>query len=466
MTKQITIDPITRIEGHSEIRIFLNDDDRVSDVQFAVKSFRGFERFLEGAPIEALPQYTARVCGICYTAHILASCKALENALEIRISEPAKKLRELLYMGNFIQSHTLSIAVLSLPDLIPGGTRETRNIQHLLADHRDLAEKSVKLSQLGLTLTRLAGKRAVHPVTPVIGGMLQPLQPGDRDVLERRLESAVDTVEALWQFVFSAFRSNPDLLDGGGIETAYLSLNGERGVEFYDGSQLAIADKSGEIVATVPPERYGDIMRQEEREFSYMKFPVLVNGARFRVGPLARLNVCKQYTTPRAQTMSEALLAEYRAPLHNSMFFHLARIIELMYTVERATELLQDDDLLSDRVKPDVYRAREAEGVGVLEAPRGTLVHIYDIDGEGFARKVQLNVATQHNNFAINAALKETAQRIVRQVPPPEAVLNELEMIVRAYDPCLSCATHVLGRPAVRVQFIRSNDGDAPRLDQ
>lgn len=459
MTK-IVIDPVTRIEGHSEIQISLDGENKVSDVRFAVKSFRGFERFLEGTPIELLPQYTARVCGICYTAHILASCKALEHALNIEISEPARKLRELLFLGNFIQSHTLSIAVLSLPDLLPGGTRETRNIQTLLANHGDLAKKAIGLSQLGLTITRLAGKRSVHPITPVIGGMLKPLTAGERDQLLTRLEGAVETVDALWETVMPVLRHNPGLLDAGKIETAFLALNDPNGVNFYDSRELAIADKSGNIAAAVPPGRYIDIMRQEEQDFSYMKFPVLINGAQFRVGPLARLNVCKKYATPRAQAMLDDLLGEFKLPLQNSMFYHPARIIELMYAVERVADLLQDDDLLSEQVKPGVYQAREARGVGVLEAPRGTLVHIYEIDDEGFAQQVRLNVATQHNNYAINAALYETARRIIQQVPPEESVLNELEMIVRAYDPCLSCATHVLGKAGANVRIFQAAGGE------
>lgn len=455
MKQQIVIDPVTRVEGHSEIQIILDDQERVNDVRFSVKSFRGFERFLEGTPIESLPQLTARICGICYTAHILASCKALENALGITVSPEARQLRELLYLGNFIESHVLSIAALSLPDFVPGLKPQERNVAFLLNSHGELVRRSMKLRQLGSAITRLVGKRPVHPITPVIGGVLQPLQPEDRKELVKLLEGAYETIGELWTIVTKAIRSDPALRQTGDIRSAYLALKGKAGVEFYDAETLAVVSEEGQTLEAFPAAQYVDRVIEEERDFSYMKFPRLKSGVRFRVGPVARVNVCGRFTTPYAQTMLERLSAEYPLPWHGSMFYHLARLVELMYAVERAKELLQDDELLSDRVKPGVYANRTGQGVGIVEAPRGTLVHIYDVDDKGYATRLRFYVATQHNNFAINDALTETARRLVTGPAPEEAALNRLEMIVRAYDPCLSCATHMLGQPTMDVSVHR-----------
>lgn len=437
---KITINPVTRVEGDSQITLNLNPAGQIEGAQFSVQVFRGFERFLVGAPIEMLPQMTARLCGICYTAHILTSCKALENALEIKISPEARRLRELLHLGNFIESHTLSIAALSLPDFVtPALSRKDRNIGFLLA-HSDLARQAMKLRQFGSMITKLAGKRPIHPVTPVIGGLLQPLRAQERDELIHMLDGAQTTVAELWQFMWNAFRASPEIKQAGAIESAFMSMRGEQGIEFYD-ADLAIVDKQGAPHSTFPAVDYSQHVTEEEREYSYMKFPVLKDGTRFRVGPLARVNVCGKFSTPQAQKMLIQLVAEYPMPIQNSLFYHLTRIAELTYAIEKAGEILQDPCILSNNVKPGIYHARDAHGVGIVEAPRGTLVHIYDMDAAGCLKNIRLYVATQHNNFAINDALTETAKRIAG-VSNEETTLNKLEMIIRAYDPCLSCATH------------------------
>ena len=458
MKQKIVVDPVTRIEGHAELDIITDDAGVVEEARFSVKSFRGFEKFLEGAPMELLPPTTARICGICYTSHVLASCKALENALNIEITPEARKLREILHLGNFIESHALSIAALSLPDLLfhKNGPHE-RNLAFLLKQREFLVRRAMKLRQAGSLITRFAGKRQVHPISPVIGGVLQPLNTEERDEIATMMEGAKDTVSAMWQLIWEAFHDYEDIAMLGETRSAFLSMKGREGVELYD-ADLAIMSENGELIQEFPPSRYLDFVEEEERDFSYMKFPVLKNGTKFRVGPLARLNICRKFPTPNSQWMMNAITSEYALPLQNSMLYHPARVAETMYAIERAEQLLNDEDLLSDKVKPEVCKAKEGRGIGIVEAPRGTLVHIYDIDSHGYAKSIALYVATQHNNFAMNDALTNTAKRIITGPSPEETTLNKLEMIIRAYDPCLSCATHTIGQREFRIN-LRKQDG-------
>ena len=453
MGHRMLIDPITRVEGHAELDIFTDDSGKGGEVRFSVKSFRGFEKFLEGSPIELLPPLTARVCGICYTAHLLASCKAIEDALGIEITVEARKFRELLHLGNFIESHALSLSALSLPDiLLYEGKPEERNIVFLFNNRQDLLRRALKLRQAGSLITKIAGRRPVHPVSIVIGGILQPLKREDRDEIATAMKGAKETILELWHLLWDAFQCNEELVKLGALESSFLSIKGSNGVELYDGD-LALADKDGRIIKEFSASHYLDVITEEERPFSYMKFPVHKDGVKFRVGPLARLNISKKFATPVAQSLFSLMTSAYIMPFQNSMLYHLSRAAEAMYAVERAEELLLDEDLLSDRVMPGVYRSREARGVGIVEAPRGTLVHIYDITAEGYAQKIDLYVATQHNNFAINDALTETAKKMRLGPSAQETTLNNLEMIVRAYDPCFSCATHAFGQRELRVNL-------------
>lgn len=442
MATTLTIDPITRIEGHSQVDIFLEDGDKVREARFAVKSFRGFEVFLEGVPMEFLPRYTARVCGICYTAHSLASCKALEAALGIEISAAARKLREFLHIGNYLESHSLHLGVLSLPDFVyRDGQPEKRHVGQLLKDKEDLVRRVMKLRQAGSLITKAVGRRVVHPVAAVIGGVLQPPKAEDLLEVKKHLDGGRETIQELWDIVVPALQGDAGFLDLGNINTASLATKGAAGVEFYDGP-LVLQDEQGAVVAEFPAAKYLDYIREEERDFSYMKFPVLKDKRPFRVGPAARLNINKTYTTPKAGAMAKDLFAAFGDPLHPSMALHAVRIAELMYALERAEELMADGDILSEKVKPATYKGRDGVGVGIVEAPRGSLVHIYEVNQKGYATKVSLYVATQHNNYAINDAITKTAATLITNASPPETALNRIEMVVRAYDPCLSCATH------------------------
>jgi F420-non-reducing hydrogenase large subunit len=453
MATTLTIDPITRVEGHSQIDIFLDDGDKVKEARFAVKSFRGFEVFLEGVPIEFLPRYTARVCGICYTAHSLASCKALEAALGIEVSPAARKLREFLHLGNYIESHPLHLGALALPDFVSGdGKPEQRHLGQLLKAHEDLLRRVMKLRQAGSLITKAVGRRVVHPVAAVIGGVLQPPQAEDLVKIHKHLDGAEATLRELRDIIVPALQRDAALLNLGAITTSSLALKGARGVEIYDGP-VVIQDERGGAVVEFSADKYLDYVQEEERDFSYMKFPVLKDNRPFRVGPAARLNVNKTYTTPKAAAMAAELIAAFGYPLQPSMVLHAVRIAETMYAVEKAEELMADGDIVSDKVKPGTYHGRDGVGVGIVEAPRGVLAHIYEINKEGFATKVSLYVATQHNNFAINDAVTRAASALITNAAPSETALNRIEMVVRAYDPCLSCATHTVNGRALAINL-------------
>jgi F420-non-reducing hydrogenase large subunit len=361
-------------------------------------------------------------------------------------------------MGNFVESHALAIAALSLPDLLfhKNGPQE-RNLAFLLKQREFLVRRAMKLRQAGSLITKFAGKREIHPISPVIGGVLQTLKTEERDEIATMMEGAKDTVSAMWQLIWETLHDNEDIALLGETRSAFLSMKGREGVELYD-ADLAIMSGDGEIIKEFPSSNYLDFIDEEERDFSYMKFPVLKDGTKFRVGPLARLNICRMFSTPNSQKMMDEITSAYALPLQNSMLYHLARVAETMYALERAEQLLNDEDLLSDKVKPDVCRAKEGRGIGIIEAPRGTLVHIYDIDSNGYAKNIGLYVATQHNNFAINDALTKTAKQILIGPAPEETTLNKLEMIIRAYDPCLSCATHTIGQRGFRIN-LRQQDG-------
>ncbi|MCP4228770.1 MAG: Ni/Fe hydrogenase subunit alpha [bacterium] len=458
-TRQIEIDPVTRIEGHAKIIINLSDSGDVSETRFSVLSFRGFERFLVGTPVESLPNITSRICGICYTSHHLTSVQAIENAWDVSISETSRKLRKLLLAGQFIESHALSLAVLSLPDLLyPNEKPENRNIQFLLKKHEDLVKAAIKLRQAGSNCTKIIGRRAVHPISAVIGGMAKPVTLEERANLQSELESCKETLVG-FRDVFVQFLEKADesILNLGNIESDYFGMHDDGKLSF-DKGRLRLIDPTGAIKADFPASEYFDYIHEEEADFSYMKFPKTKEGSSFRVGPLARVNIATEIPTPLASEILSGIENIIPRPWNGTMLYHFARLIELVFVWETAIGLLADPEISSEDVIPEPFKMKNAEGIGITEAPRGTLIHNYVLSEDGFCEKARFVVATQHNNMGINESLHETAVRLVKNTDAEETELNKLEMIVRAYDPCLSCATHELNQRDLIVE-IRNSDG-------
>ncbi len=453
MSKTIRIDPITRIEGHGKVTLTLDEQGQIARALFCVKEFRGFEKFCEGALAENLPRLMSRICGICPVSHCLAATKAVEDCFKVTIPATAIQLRELLLLGQVLESHVLSLAFLSLPDLaLADAPPRPRNVIRLAQTHREAVERALELRDAGLAVVETVGRRAGSPIGVRIGGMVQPLAETERQALLARLAATEASVVWFGQLWHSLLEQHADVIETlGDIQTAYMGLGRNKNVAFYDGD-VRVIDRDGRPLATFSAERYSDFVEEKTEDWSYMKFSVLKSGEHLRVGPLARVNLADEMPTPLANAELEWFRSRYPRPTGKTLCYHAARWVEAVYAFERCRELLSDTGITGTDifVKPEV---KAGVGVGVVEAPRGTLVHRYELDGEGKTVRVDLCVATQHNNLAFNDALKQTATQLIRNADPDPETLNKLEMVIRAFDPCLSCSTHVWGEPSFKIEL-------------
>lgn len=462
----LTIDHVSRIEGHARITIRLDEAGQVADTQFHVTQVRGFEAFVEGRPYYEMPSITSRICGICPVSHLLASSKACDEIMAVRVPETATKLRELLHCAQFVQSHALSFFHLSAPDLLLGMDADpaTRNVAGLLVEHPDVLRDGIALRKFGQQAIERLARERVHPSWPVPGGVNAPLDPAAREKTLAELPGAMAIVRrtlGLWKQTLDRF---PDeIASFSNFPTMYCGLVGPDGsLRLYDGN-LRFVDADGAIVADqVRPADYATLIGEAALGDSYLKAPYysplgFPDGI-YRVGPLARLNVADRCGTPEA----DAELAEYRERLgrivQSGFHYHYARLVEALYGLERMRELLDDPTILGARIRAHAG-VNEPEGVGVIEAPRGTLIHHYRVDPTGAMRWANLIVATGHNNLAIGRGVLQVAKRFVDGRKIREGALNRVSALVRAYDPCLSCSTHAIGVAPVLLQ-LRGPDGE------
>jgi NAD-reducing hydrogenase large subunit len=461
MPKRVVIDPVTRIEGHAKITIELDDAGTVTGARFHVTEFRGFERMFEGRPVWEMPGITARVCGICPVSHLVASAKAGDQVLAVRVPPAAEKLRRLGNLAQIIQSHALSFFHLSAPDLLLGLDSDPakRNLFGLIAAEPELARRGIRLRQFGQQIIALLGGRKVHPAWCVPGGVRAPLRDEDRAWIRERLPEAQETArDALWRFK-RLVEQHRELAEAfGNVPTLFLGLVAPDGTwEHYDG-RLRATDGAGKIVADgLDPARYRDFLGEAAESWSYLKSPYYkplgYPDGIYRVGPLARLNICARMGTPLAdRELTEFRQRGSRAGT-SSFFYHLARLIEVLAAVERIDEGLDDPDLRSEHLRADAGINR-LEGVGCSEAPRGTLFHHYQVDENGLLRKANLLIATGQNNLAMNRTVEQIARHFIRGPEIPEGVLNRIEAGIRAYDPCLSCSTHAAGQMPLHVRLV------------
>ncbi len=462
MTKKgriVTIDPVTRLEGHARITLHLDDDGQVADARFHVTEFRGFEKFCEGRPLWEMPGITGRICGICPVSHLLASAKAGDDILAVAIPPAADKLRRLMNLGQIIQSHALSFFHLSAPDLLLGMDSDPakRNVFGLMAAEPKIARDGIRLRQFGQEVIEALGGKKIHPSWAVPGGVRAPLGEEGRDRLKARLPEAMRIAEEaleLFQKISGRFSEEADAL--GNFPSLFLGLvTRDGGWEHYDGV-LRVMDAEGAIIADkVDPREYRTLIGEAVEPWSYLKFPYYKehgypNGA-YRVGPLARLNICERMPTPLAeQARRKFRQTAGEKPVTSSFFYHYARLVEIIASVETAALLLDDPDLLSSRVRAEAGINRTS-GVGVSEAPRGTLFHDYQVDEHGLILKVNLIIATGQNNLAMNRTVLQAARHYIRNREIPEGFLNRIEAGVRAFDPCLSCSTHAFGQMPLQV---------------
>lgn len=464
MTRRIVIDPVTRIEGHAKISIFLDDSGTVADARFHVAEYRGFEKFCEGRPLAEMAGITARVCGICPVSHLLASVKAADRILAVSIPPAAVKLRRLLNFAQIVQSHALSFFHLSSPDLLLGFDSDPtkRNIFGLASADPETARGGIRLRQFGQEIIEALGGQKIHPAWVAPGGVRGPLSPERRSYLQSRLPEALDTVQRALGLMKGLLDRYPEeTASFGNFPTLFLGLVGPDGVwEHYDGL-LRITDSAGKIVADgLDPARYQEFLGEAVESWSYLKSPYYqplgYPAGIYRVGPLARLNICSRLDTP----LADRELSEYRQRVGgvalSSFYYHYARLIEILTSLERIGRLLDDPDVLSLR-----YRARaginQLEGVGCSEAPRGTLFHHYLVNEDGLIQKVNLLIATGQNNLAMNRTVAQIAKHWIRGPDIPEGVFNRIEAGIRAFDPCLSCSTHALGQMPLMVEVLDSN---------
>jgi NAD-reducing hydrogenase large subunit len=470
MGQRIVIDPVTRIEGHAKITLHLDSAGEVEAARFHVTEFRGFEKFCEGRPFREMPAITARICGICPVSHILASAKAGDALLAVEIPESAVLLRRLMNLGQIIQSHALSFFHLSSPDLLLGHDSDParRNILGLVADHPEVARGGIRLRQIGQEMIETLGGRRIHPSWAVPGGVDEPLTEDKRERLRSALPEGLKTIRHTLDWFKRGMDSHQEeARTFGNFPSLFLGLvTPDGGLEHYDG-RLRIVDATGGIVADqLDPARYRDYLGEAVEPWSYLKFPYYkplgYPAGMYRVGPLARLNIASHCGTPEA----DRELAEFRqlgrGAVLSSFHYHYARLIEILFALERAAQILDDPSVVSPNVMAHARRNR-FEGVGVSEAPRGTLFHHYKVREGGLLTWVNLLIATGQNNLAMNQAVLQIARHYVQAARLTEGMLNRVEAGIRAFDPCLSCSTHAMGAMPLRVQLLAA---DGTLLDE
>ena len=462
--RRITIDPITRLEGHGRIEIFLNPEGDVENAYFQVPELRGFEKFCEGRSVEDLAIITPRICGVCPEAHHIASAKALDGVFNVDPPPAAKKLRELLYSAFYVADHATHFYALSGPDFVvgPDASPAERNIVGLV--HKvglDLGGQVLKHLELCHDVVAMIGGKYIHPVCGLPGGVSKPLTEEERAKIEGIARSAVEFGKLSLKILDDVVLANQAyvdmiLSDTFTHKTYYMGLvDADNKVNFYDG-MLRVVDPEGKEFAKFGPSEYLDHIAEHVEPWTYLKFPYLkalgwhglIDGKDsgvYRVAPLARLNAADGMATPLAQAEYERMYSTLGGkPAHATLATHWARLVELVYAAERMVELATDPEITSPNVRT-IPTATPGEGVGVVEAPRGTLIHHYQADEKGLARKVNLIVGTAHNYAAIAMSVKKAAQGLIKKgTVVTEGLLNRIEMAFRAYDPCFGCATHSL----------------------
>lgn len=461
MAQRIVIDPVTRIEGHAKISIMLDDSGNVSDAQFHVTEFRGFEKFCEGRPMSELAGITPRICGICPISHVLASAKAGDAILAVKIPPAAEKLRRLMNLGQIIQSHALSFFHLSAPDFLLGWDTapEKRNVFGLAASNPDLARSGIRLRQFGQELIEALGGKKIHPAWAVPGGVRSPLTEEGRGRIRNWLPEALATSKAaleLFKNTLTNHRKETEIF--GNFPSLFMSLVGPNDTWEHHSGDLRIVDSSGSIIADeLDPQKYYEVIGESVQKTSYLKSPYYkplgFPDGMYRVGPLARLNVCKRMGVPAADKELEHFKSFGRGAVTSSFLFHYARLIEILAAVEKIERTLDDPDLMSDQLRADAG-INSLRGVGVSEAPRGTLFHDYTVDRNGILTRMNLIIATGQNNLAMNRTVAQIARHYIRGTDIPEPMLNRVEAGIRCYDPCLSCSTHAIGQMPLRIQLI------------
>lgn len=464
MAQTLTIDPITRIEGHAKITIQLDEQGIVRDARIHITQFRGFEKLCEGRRFSEMPALTARICGICPVSHLIASGKACDALLAVRIPETAEKLRRIFNLAQLVQSHALSFFHLSSPDFLLGMDADpaVRNIVGVIQANPQMARDGIRLRQIGQQMIEwLAGKR-IHPSWIVPGGVAQPLSAEKREQMLASIPEGIDiTQRAIAWFKNTMNQFSEEIQTFANFPSLFMGLVTETGaLEHYDGV-LRVVDSAGNVIADkIDPNDYEHYIGEAVEPWTYLKFPyykpIGYPEGVYRVGPLARLNLIDRCGTPLADEAWAEFRALERGAVLSSFYYHYARLIEILYGLERIQQLLNEPDILDTRVQA-VAGSNRSEGIGVAEAPRGTLIHHYRIDKDGLITWANLIIATGHNNLAMNRGILQAAKHFVKGDQIQEGMLNRVEAVIRCFDPCLSCSTHAVGQMPLHIQLLSPN---------
>ncbi len=465
--KKITIAPVTRLEGHAKVTIDLDDSGNVVDTFVNVVELRGFEKFCIGRPVEELPRIVTSICGVCPWSHHLASAKANDAVFGVTPPSAGRKLRELCNAVAYTEEHTLHFFFLAGPDFVmgPDSDYSVRNVIGIAQANPEIGKKVVRNRHLGSQMLNILSGKSIHPVTAVPGGFSKPLT---EDEKQKLIPMATEVLEfAKFSIAFAKENIFPKYLDAvktvGVIETGFLGTVTDDGtLDLYDGKGRLM--KPDGTYEEFPYDQYADHIGEHIEPWTYLKFPYAKNWGEFsmdlenpsaiyRTNSLARINVCDQISTPLAQKELEEFRASFGRPAQLTLLYNWARLIELLYNAEKAVELLNDPEITSTETRVPVT-PRAARGVGCVEAPRGTLIHDYETDEDGLITNINLIVGTTHNNAPINMSVKQAAKALIKDGNYDQGTLNKVEMAIRAYDPCLSCATHKMdGSIAVKIEI-------------
>jgi len=469
--KRVVIEPVTRVEGHGKVTLLLDQDNHVKQVRLHIVEFRGFEKFIQGRPYWEIPIMVQRLCGICPVSHHLAAAKAVDMLVGARQLTPtADKLRRMLHLGQTLQSHALHFFHLSSPDLLFGFDSPVaqRNIVGVIAAHPDLAVMGVKLRKFGQEVIRMLSGKRVHGTLGIPGGVNKALSAEDRETMLQGIDQMIEWSKAAVDLSKKVFFSNEEFHQHFGFfKSNFLSLGAANGaMDLYDGG-LRAKDENGKLIFdNVDYFHYDRFIHEGVKNWSYMKFPFIIGKGQeegwYRVGPLARVNNADSIPTPLAEIERKDFMAAGGGGLmHATLAYHWARMIEMLHAAEGIKELLLDPEIMGNDL---VTKGEKAlEGVGLVEAPRGTLFHHYKINENDQIVKANLIVSTTNNNEAMNQAVRQVAARYLDGKVLTEGLLNHIEVAIRAYDPCLSCATHALGKMPMEVELL---DADGALVDR
>lgn len=462
MKQKISIDPITRLEGHARVDLFLNEDGALANAYLIVPELRGFEKFCEGRPIEEMPRITQRICGVCPIAHHMAAAKAGDAVYQVDPPPTAKKLRELMYSAFFVADHATHFYILGGPDFIvgPGAPKSERNILGVVRKvGKEIGSKVMQLLRDNHEITALIGGRYIHSVSAIIGGVSKPITKDDQTEILARAKRSVEFAKESLKIFEKIVLGNPEYVDmitsdAFAHQTYYMGLVDENNhVNFYDG-KVRVVSPLGEELVKYGPDEYLDVIAEHLEPWTYLKFPYLksvgwkgfvdgVDSGVYRASPLSRLNAADGMATPEAQAEYEKFFETMGGkPVHSTLATHWARLIEILYAAEHSVELAKDETITDPNVHT-IPTEIPNEGIGIVEAPRGTLTHHYKTDERGLVTDVNLIVGTTNNYAAIDMSIVKAAKDLIKAGESvSETALNKIEMAFRAYDPCIGCATH------------------------